>query len=258
MSRVDARAGAVTLVDDDAGASRVFVIRIDEVDGRFSGEVAIIADDGETRRVVTTADCGELVEALALITVLAVDPDEAVVEAPAAEPPRSWRFAVGAGASGAVGVAPGALPALPVFAEVDHRELGRLRVSGRWGRRTAGVGDGSARFDWTRLQIDGCPARATIDLRAAVIGACAGIQIGILRGRGAEIEGARTASRPWVAPELAGSLRRSLSTRWFAELETVVAVPLVRDHFYFMPDATIHRVPPVVFEVAIALGVSIP
>lgn len=268
VSRVDARGGALTLADDAADTERVFVVRIDEQEGRFSGEVAIIADGRQTHRVVETEDCAELVDALALITVLAVDPVGAVA-APAAvvEPavvtqvpePRPGRwFAIGVGVAGAVGVAPGGLPTFPILAELDDRELGRLRVGARWGRGTSEAGDGAATFDWARIQVDGCPARATLELHGVGLGACAGTQIGALRGRGTQIAGARTASRPWVAPTLGGYLRRPVSERWFAELDAGVAFPLVRDRFYFAPDTTIHRVPGVLVEAAIMLGVSFP
>lgn len=272
VSRVDARGGALRLSDERAGARRIFVVRIEERDGRFSGDVAVHSDGRETHRGIETEACEELVDALALITVLAVDPGEPEIgaavaartrgqldrETPAAETGRRRGFAMSVGVAGAIGIAPRGLPALPVVAELDDRRLGRVQLVAQWGRRTADLADGVATFDWLLIQLDGCPAAAIVELRSLSLGVCAGIQLGALRGRGDRIEGSRAETRPWVAPVLGGHLRRRLTTRWFAELDAGFAFPLVRDHFYFMPAVTIHRVPGVVLNGAITLGVAFP
>jgi hypothetical protein len=219
----------------------------------------------ETRRVVEAVDCAELVDALALVTVLAVDPtriavadppDPPVAPAPAAS--RAWSLGVGTGAASALGVTPGALPVLPAFLEAERRGVGRVRLGVRWGRRTSDAAVGSATFAWTRVQLDGCPDRAAIGRGAVAAGVCAGLQVGALRGEGAGVAEARAASRPWLAAVVAGRLRWRASSRWFAELEAAAVLPQVRDRFYFMPDTTIHRVPPAATELAVSLGVSIP
>lgn len=261
------------LVDGDPGSGRIFVVRIEERDGRFSGDVAVHSDGRETHRGLETQNCEALVDVLALITVLAVVPSEPELapaavasparvqldlEAPVPETGRRRGFAMSVGVAGAIGIAPRGLPALPVVAELDDRRLGRLQLVALWGRRTAVVADAAATFDWVLIQLDGCPAPAIVDLRSLSLGICAGIQLGALRGRGGRIEGSRAETRPWVAPALGGHLRRRLTARWFVELDAGFAFPLVRDDFYFMPAVTIHQVPAIVLNGAFTLGISFP
>jgi len=257
VSRVEVHSRGAALID---APGRVFVVRVHARDGRYAGDVTIIAGADQTLRAIEADDCVALVDALALVTVLALDPRAADVApaAPPAAPPaaRAWLLTIGAGATGVLGVAPGALPSIAVFAQLDRRGRGALRLAARWGRATDEVGAARATFTWPRLQLDACPQLAA---RGPVaLDACAGVQLGVLQARGADIVDPRTATRPWVAPVVAARARWRPTARWFAELDLTAAFPLVRDQFFFAPDTTIHRAPAVVGELAIAAGVTIP
>lgn len=235
---------------------RRFLVHIDARDGQFAGTVTVRAD-GETRRDLAAADCAALVDALALVTALALDP-RADAPAPPPPPTRSSRaFALGAAVAGALGVGPDPVPSIAGFGEVALRDRVRLRLGVRWGRRATTVADARATFSSARVHLDACPRVLAVARGALDLGACAGLQLGVLAARGAQIADATSAVRPWLAP--AGLARaRWRAGRWFAELEVAVAVPLVRDRFYFAPDVTVHRAPAVVGEAALGAGVTIP
>ena len=252
VSRVEVHSRGAALID---APGRVFVVRIDARDGRYAGDVTIVVGADQTRRAIEAADCVALVDALALVTVLALDPRTTDVAPP---PPRAWQLSFGAGATGVLGVAPGALPSLTAFAQLDRRDRGALRLAARWGRATGEVGAARAIFTWPRLQLDACPRFAARAVGRVVLGACAGVQLGVLQARGADIVDPLATTRPWVAPVATARARWHPTGRWFAELDLTAAFPLVRDQFYFEPDTTIHRAPAVVGELAIVAGVSIP
>ena len=82
VSRVAVHSRGAALID---APGRVFVVRIDARDGRYAGDVTIVAGSDQTRRTIEAGDCVALVDALALVTVLALDPHAADI-APSAPP----------------------------------------------------------------------------------------------------------------------------------------------------------------------------
>jgi hypothetical protein len=118
VSRVRVHGGGAALTD---APGRVFVVRIEARDGQYAGAVTIVAGPDQTRRAIEAADCVELVDALAPVTVIALDP-LAADGAPPAGPsaPRGWEVAIGAGATGVL-----ARPssASPRRCAVDDRRL---------------------------------------------------------------------------------------------------------------------------------------
>ena len=255
VSRVAVHSRGAALID---APGRVFVVRVDARDGRYAGDVTIVAGSDQTHRAIEAGDCVALVDALALVTVLALDPHAADV-APSAPPSaRAWQLAIGAGATGVLGVAPDALPSITAFAQLDRRGRGALRLAARWGRATGEVGTARAIFTWPRIQLDACPLLAARAVGPVALGACAGVQLGVLQARGSDIVDAQDTTRPWVAPVATARARWRPTGRWFAELDLTAAFPLVRDQFFFEPDTTIHRAPAVIGELAIVAGVSIP
>lgn len=257
-ARIIARNRGVSFVDR-ADAARVFDVQVRaDPDGQLHGRLVVRDPVGvQTVREVFGATCAEVIDALALVAALALDPERPqeprAVPAPVPPaPPRTARprVAFGASAGGIYEAVPGLAPTGSAFVEIRTR-LVWVSVSGAVARGGASVGAASAAFTRVVGRVDLCRNVVEGPVRWA---GCARAEAGVLSAAGADIEGAARARRPWLAPGLGITGTRALSNRLFGRLACSLAVPLIRDRFVFSPDTTVHRAGVVVPELMIGIG----
>lgn len=73
--------------EQDGEAKRAFVVSIQSDAGKLQGNLEIVQGEEQSSRTVSAADCGELVDALALMTALAIDPAALGSSEPSPPPP---------------------------------------------------------------------------------------------------------------------------------------------------------------------------
>lgn len=244
------------------------------------GRVRITGKDREPiERSVRGASCSEIVDALALITALAFDPDAtseshaapevppaAPVEKPVPEPPLArpspglvWSFE---GAPGVV-VFDGSLPSpnLGLFANVGASSEGALFAPQAFlfARRVSGDvrrSEGSAEFSILSFGIVGCPVRIPAN-GALSFRPCAGFEIGALSAEGVGLLVEKRQTRFWSAPIL------SLRGHWrfwdgfFLAAESGVRFPLQRQHYSFESGEKVHDIPRISLDFGLELGVML-
>jgi hypothetical protein len=252
------------------------------------GHLAIVELSGETTtREVSGQTCAQVVDALALVAALAMDPGglAAPLRSPLPTAPdherapnpsgralarraqRRWRLSVAAGAEVTGAVPPGLALGIPLFVELRDEPVGptvaasRARLSLRLGfERTFGASiptqPGSAQFTWTVGRVDSCAAWQFGKWLTA--GPCAGIEAGILEGKGS-IAHPLDRSRPWVAVAAILRGRWLVLPPFFLELEAGAVLPLVRDTFVFeSPRTVVYEVPSVGPQAGAGLGALFP
>jgi hypothetical protein len=120
---------------------------------------------------------------------------------------------------------------------------------------TSVAASGSASFVRTLGRLDGCGL--SWPPGPAHILACARIEAGQLEATGANIAGASSSDRAWVA---AGALVRG---QWkilpplFLEAEVAPMIHITADRFFFRPNQTVLHIPWVGLDASIGLGVLI-
>lgn len=257
-ARITARNRGVSFVDR-ADAARVFDVEIDaDPDGQLHGRLVVRDLAGvQTAREVFGATCAEVIDALALVAALALDPqrpqEPRVVPAPvppATPRPSRPRVAFGASAGGIYEAVPGLGPAGSAFIDV-RTGLVRVSVSGAVARGSASAGAANAAFTRVVGRVDLCR-----DVRQGPVrwAGCVRAEAGVLSGVGSNIEDPARVRRPWLAPGLGLTGTKALSGRLFGRLAFSLMVPLIRDRFLFAPDTTVHRAGVVVPELMIGVG----
>jgi hypothetical protein len=175
------------------------------------------------------------------------------------EPGVSSRFRLGLGAHAFATtlVSPSVAPGFGVFADwageppawLGLRAALRLAASGE-----TETGAGAARFLLMSGRFGACVPRLRLSNRWTVC-PIAGMEAGVLNGRGAETSGARSANRPWLAVGAGLRLEWRITSELFAELEGEGSAPVVRDRFVFdEPETTVHEPAAVGANAAIGLG----
>ena len=259
-----------------ARADSTLVVRVTQRDhgARAHGELSVHYVDGsEATRVVDGDTCESVVDALALMSAMALDP----AAIPAAAPPIpvpddaapsvpldarvGWHVAAGAGGGATFVLAPVAAPDVTAFVDVARGGTGlfapALRIGFEYASSgTAGVTGGRMQMSRSLGVVEACPL--AVRAGALRLAPCARIEAGGVDASGVDVTPSRSALRPWVAPGLLGRVRYVLPPRFFVELSGGVVAPLVRDHFYFDPSDTTAFRPPVVSGFAGgALGITI-
>jgi hypothetical protein len=274
------------------GARRTFDVTLETEAGRFSGTLQVVDLGGvSTRRRFASGDCAEVASALAILTALAVDPAASPAASPvapvatdASPPPsdavlplpeqgfepdrvtsastestRHWRVGTGAGLALEGGVAPAALVAFDVFAEVSRAGTGPWSPSLRLGALYAqtgllGADVSEARFQWGAARADGCPLRlffASLETRP-----CAVVELGVLHAQGLDVAVPGDATRPWASAGLTARARWTHGLL-FAELEMGGLLPITRPTFVFeTPRVVVQGVPAVLFTGETSVGVT--
>ncbi len=124
------------------------------------------------------------------------------------------------------------------------------------GNRTIDVG--SAHLLWATATVEACPFRWAVARSLFVSPCLAGEGGALLVGGGANVPSATTPARPWFSVGALARVDVPLGERFFLEARGGVALPLVRDTFYFLPATDVYEAPAVVGWGGIAGGVTFP
>jgi hypothetical protein len=173
--------------------------------------------------------------------------------------PSRWRLSSGLQIAAISAVAPGIIPGVDGFIDVEQRAASvfspSFRVSVFWA--TGGgirVGPVFSNFYWLAGRLEGCPLQIR-PVASVRLSPCGLIDAGRLQAEG----GGRVASairvRPWVAPGVLGRLRWEIVDPLLVEVEAGAFFPLVRDTFFIEPGIDVHRAPPVGGSLAAGVGV---
>jgi hypothetical protein len=90
----------------------------------------------------------------------------------------------------------------------------------------------------------------------AALAVCPELEAGLLRASGAELDNARTARDPWLAPGASVELRAPLLDAVSVVSRVALLMPLVRSEYLVNGGELLHRTPPVVLR--LSLGVELP
>ncbi len=262
-----------------AGATPSFRAQVTLTNGAAHGRLVIVSSDG-TRSVrdVPGQSCAEVVEAMALISALTLDPDAstaplgphvAVRPRPVVHRPRHmetprerWRFELGMRLSASGAIAPGVAAAVEPFVGLEH-DTGRvfapeLRLAVlRSAESAAKTNLGVAGLVWTAARLSACPVRWPPE-SSLFLSPCALFDAGVLQGRGRNTHEPRNATAAWIAPGLAGRVVWQLVRPLSLELEGGATFPLERDSFFFAPRDRAFKVPVVGAIGSIGLTARLP
>jgi hypothetical protein len=283
-ARVVAKSEHAKLVEGPVLARTIHVsVEIDA--GRARGKLVFLDRDGmRVERDVSASDCAGAVDALALITALALDAQlgETTSEAPVELFPPY--YVVGARSA----PAPATLetdrrprdatrgPAIGLDARLQTAPVPHVGyglgvwvdflppdLPGTLGIGAAGVTAGvveehgrRARFDALWAELTGCPALPALG-RARLL-ACARVELGAIRGAGARTSGVRRVRseyRDWVALTLSARLETRLNERAVLRFELGPTLPFIRPRFRFEdPEIVVFRPPQVGLGAGLGIG----
>jgi hypothetical protein len=260
----------------------------------YAGHLVIEDRSGTSERDVEDRECADVVDALALITALAVDPTAllaprtatpsaspppapalalapapalalapapALAFAPALAPsPPRWSLSSGLSFLALLGIAPDALIGGGAFVDLEDGASGwfapSFRLSGL--ATTNGAFDSpEASFSLAWGRADACPAR--LGSSSASLRACVGLDVGALfaEGRQAAIANPREVIDFWFSG--AALLRGRWAPRggwFFVEGEAGVMVPTTRHRFVFtIPMLLVHEASTVEGDFSLLAGV---
>jgi len=231
------------------------------------------------RRFVASS-CREAIDALGLVIALAADDDAADDPMPSALAPAAppERDAVSEPPVITAETKPGpptvfALRAGAVGTTFGEGQLG-ARVAGslEWRRtllpwieaaatitfpRTIDGGGGGADASWITARLAAAPVGLRIgdSLQLSLFGAFDVGSLGVTGTGPARVE---SKGRAWLAVAAGARMRWDLGARFFAGLDALAVVPLVRDEFVFVNGGSAYRVPGIGAETAIFAGVRFP
>jgi len=234
-----------------AHAGRAFAIAIAPSGDGFAGTLSV---DGAADQPLSARRCDDLVEALALVTAIAIDPEAAITTPrPHRAHVRRWDL------YGAFALVSGIAPSLMPGGDAGVR----LRI-GAWDVGLAGLAGlrshreedgGRARFLWLTARPSACwVAIRTGRFDAA---ACGEAELGAVRASGQDIVNGRDLWRLWLAVGAGARARFALNARVFTQLELGASVPLSRDTYLFAPGMTIHQTAAVTGWGTVGVGVRL-
>ena len=285
--QVTSRVAEVRAPRDDE-IPRVFAARIELTPEGAIGRLTITEPSGEeSSRLVESENCEDLVEALALVVALAIDPHASLQSpkpppepppeplpepeppppppAPPPQPPAEpveWQAEVLVHAILAAGLAPGPLPGARIGAGFGTTSPGWLLPSVRVSvalttERTFVEEAGSASFRWTALSLEACPLQVPLLPRVVSVRPCAVGEWGWVQATGAEIVDSRSVSARWLAAGGLASLGVSPGRLLRFEARASAISPITRDRF-FLGTELAHRHPPFAWRTEIGFGVRFP
>jgi hypothetical protein len=262
------RLHARTMGSWDAGIDRPrqVLIAVEGSGAAAAGKLTIVGRSGETTtREVSGQSCEQIVDALAFVVALALDPTASAdrppspsisptpPDAPAAPAARStpgarWRLSAAAHAGMTGAFPPGLQVSVPVFVELGREPPATLR---RWSpgvrlgfERGFGasmqVPVGVARFTWNVGRLDLCAGLSVTPTLS--LGPCLGVDAGALEGAGS-IAHPRNASSLWIAPGGLARGRWEVRSPLFFEMDVGAVFPLVRETFVFDPQTFLYKAP---------------
>jgi hypothetical protein len=258
--RVQARTAlAVFVVPLDAGLDTGRVrVAISKTGSVFAGHLEITAPGTlgtpMSVRDVTDDHCTDVVDALALVTSLAIDPNAAVTAVIPPRPPSPpWsplalslplppdrveaiapraRWVVGAAFTVTTGVAPDALAGAAIYGELESDAAGFFAPSGRLGVAISENGVFQAReaaFTQVVAHADGCPGRLQVGA-GVTLRACVGVDAGFVHADAIALAGPTARDPFWMDVTL---LARARWTRksLFLEVDGGLMLPLTHITF---------------------------
>ena len=229
-------------------------------------------DGSRASREVTSVSCDEAVNAMALITALAIEARVVEMESFRRRPPKSRRgprrrrrrpsrspppppparaesatvFGFGASVGIERSFAPQIAPAVAAVGELLHHQHA-ARVSLFYSDTgPATIDAGSAEFALVALRLSGCPWRLAASESFAFV-PCAGLEGGFVRAAGKEsdrIVRPKSAREPWFAAHALGRMEALPDPGLSFGVEGAMGFPLTRHEFVFeKPDVVVHEVP---------------
>jgi hypothetical protein len=224
-----------------------------------TGQISIKYPDGtEANRSVDGETCESVVEALTLMSAMALDPTmvPAVAKPPTPEPPSSpletlapvvqgaldvqpgTHFAAGIGGGLVWAIIPAAVPDVEVFGEILRARPGVWSPSVRAAFDYVTTGDqyftyGGMATARVSVTADGCPLRWTLGPVRFI--PCLHVEGGGLAAQGADVFPVKTSLRPWLAAGVLGAVRFVFGDRFFVELSGGAEVPFIRDRYFLEP-----------------------
>jgi hypothetical protein len=254
--------GAVTrftveIRDDGAG-------KIGRIRRTSPGEIS------EPRELVAS-NCREVVQALALTTALSLDtpqvgPGSPTIAAARVAPPkvpvssrRAWM--VGLGLSALDLLPPGPMAEATMVLENRDREWPSgialhspdLRLTLAHARNDVLASASRAAFSLSTVTLAACP------VGWSVFRLCGTGEVGVLAGRGIEVETPRSTRSLWLALGARAGARWALTRTLVIEAQASVRAPLRRTDFVFeMPLLPVAKVPAAVASGGVVVGVTIP
>ncbi len=245
-AELDARVKA--LAPDASFAERRAQARVSRAGDGYRAELTLTLTDGTTgERTVQAENCETAMQALAVIFV--ASHAEMAFAAPSPPPPRKppeapapsnpWQVALAAQAAMNGGLLPKVV--LGGMVEAD--------VSKGWARGALALGAFApaearsplgATADIHALVVDASFCADQI-LSAVRLGACAGMSLLVLRGRGLEVDRPRDEDRFVPAAKVALDARWPARSRFGVRLSLLGRVPLARPEFSILNDGPLHR-----------------
>ena len=254
-------------------ASRRFVVEVASRGATVHGRLALTDRAGAlANREVDGATCEVVVEALALMTALAIDPQASLAPVPqrppppapllpappvraiaapepALAPPVLWHFALGAHEDATSGETPDLMFGGNVFLEASVHRDSILAPSARLMVKLSKsspfpTSAGTAHFSRLLGGVEVCPLR--LDVRGGVLAfvPCGVFDAGTLHAAGSDTARARAESRIWLDAGAAARIEWVLTRRVALEVEGGALFPVTRDHFRF-PTLPVYDVPAV-------------
>jgi hypothetical protein len=242
------------------------------------------ARPGKLVRSVTASSCEQVVNALALVAALSVDP-EALLEAPdeprpapkPAAPPApaaarpaapnpnassgkssATKLSVGLTLTGRSGLAPELAWAPRPFVGISFRSQSGhtwgLGLSAAQTHGRASVDAGRADFTWSTARLEAFPWRFSygrLRLEPALL-----LEAGQLRARGVAVTPAAEVLRPVLLVGGLGRLSFLALDLLLLQIEAGPLLPVLRDRFYLRENTTVFRIPAVTGFVAAGVGIE--
>jgi hypothetical protein len=269
-----------------------YVVRVTLDPRGRQGRLVIRSVDGhELTREVPGQSCIEIVDGMALVAAVTMDPDLARAEARTPEtapqpcgvastktsdsrpapcarvvprPIQAAHFRVGAGVGIGLsqGLAPDPAIGAGVFVEVSRSHptawAPAVRVSlHRFESPLVDTPIGQAELTLTGGRISGCPVR--LPARSAWgLRPCLSLEAGRLEGVGLGVISARRETGLWIAAAPIARLELNLLRMLWIEAEGGPLFPIIRHRFVFKPDTTVHEVPALGWNVGLSLGTRLP
>jgi hypothetical protein len=224
-------------IEVDEGASTSFQVGLSRrTDGTFVGDAAL--PDGSRRRV-EAAECADVVDAIAFIVAVTLDPDAAREPLPGEAPNRqgqtheaagvrAWHSYLGATATLSGGRTPEAMPSAGLFLELydEAAWLARsVKLSAVFGSSSLDSASGSASVRLFQGVLEACP------LGISFASLCAGVEAGTLSVTSSASLSNEQNLRFSLAGRVGGQLRWLIDDAWAVEVLGGVLLPVMLDEY---------------------------
>lgn len=226
-------------------------------------------------RSVRGAGCNEIVDALALITALAFDPEASsesrpepapapapvqkpiAPAAPVVDESLHWAFAGALGIVALDSSLPGSGFGFQANAGADSEGALFAPKLFAFGRRVSGdttKGGGRAEFSITSFGLVGCPLRVP-DAGVFSFRPCVGFELGALSAEGVGLLVEKRETELWSAPIVSVRGEWRFATGFFAAGSAAARFPLQREHYSFESGEKVHDIPRISFDLGLEVGV---